>query len=67
MNKQTITAENLHKGLGRIIAQAANHETYTVVTKHGIATVAIVPVSGMYGWALSRAMREAEQMEEDQP
>ena len=66
MNKNTITAEDLHKGLGKVIRDAANHDAYTVVTRHGIATVAVVPVNGIYGWALTRALREAEKMEDEE-
>jgi antitoxin (DNA-binding transcriptional repressor) of toxin-antitoxin stability system len=64
MNKQTVTAEDLHKGLGRILQQAASHETYTLVTRHGVPSVAIIPVNGMYAWTVSKAIREAEALED---
>lgn len=59
MEKRTVTAQDLHKTLGKALKEAASQETVTLVTYHGVPSAAIVPITGIYGWYITQALESA--------
>lgn len=65
MDTRTVSATDLRDCIGEVIQQAIAGTCYTKVTYHNSEMVAIVPIHGIYGWAITEALAKAEKIEKE--
>lgn len=59
-----MTATEFRQHISECIQDALSAKAVTVLTYHGLSAVALVPLHGVYGLAISKAIREADNIQE---